>query len=151
GRRAFEAGLREGERRGLHEGEKRGFREGEKHEHAELERLRREVEALRSGEKHEHHEIERLRRELEEARHHRHHHHHHRHYSPRMEAFRYDIIERYKRRHGGALHVGEGYYRGTIQVPFLVEGSTSAGVFTLPTVNPSSPTQYTCFDMAEGD
>jgi hypothetical protein len=147
GRRAFEAGLREGQKKGFHDGEKRGIHEGERRVHHELDRLKRELEHLRAGEKHEHHEIERLRRELEEARRH----HHHRRYSPRMEAFRYDIIERYKRRHGGSVHVGEGYYRGTIQVPFLVEGNTTSGVFTLPTVNPNSPTQYTCFDMAEGD
>jgi hypothetical protein len=135
GRRAFDAGFREGERRGIYEGEKRA---------------NHQIERLKQEHGHEHHEIERLRHELEEARRH-HPHHGHRRYSPRMEAFRYDIIERYKRRHGGHVHVGEGYYRGTIQVPFLVEGSATNGVFTLPTINPNSPSQYTCFDMAEGD
>lgn len=112
---------------GEREGHKRGVQEGTKKAHHEIDKLKRELAHERARNSHGHH------------------------YSPRMEAFRYDIIERYKRRHGGALHVGRGYYRGTIQVPFLVEGTPSAGVFTLPMVNPNSPTQYTCFDMAEGD
>jgi hypothetical protein len=119
-------------RRGFDAGHRQGHRAGHKR-----------------AEQRGHNELERLKHELDQERHR--HRHPDRHYSPRMEAFRYDIIERYKRRHGGQVHEGEGYYRGTIQVPFLVEGSTTAGVFTLPAVNPASPTQYTCFDMAEGD
>lgn len=78
--------------------------------------------------------------------------------SPQMTRQRWDIIERYKRIHGGHVDAGIGFYYGTLQVPMLVEtgtGGSSSNMFVLNVPPPSgsnaNPVIDSCFDLAIGD
>jgi hypothetical protein len=72
--------------------------------------------------------------------------------SRRMEEFRYDIIDRYSRIHGHKIIETLGFYYGTIQVGFTVEGTATDAAFVV-SVPPTgtSPVIDTAFDLAIGD
>ena len=77
------------------------------------------------------------------------------HRSAAMQKWRWDIIERYRRLHGGAIDAAIGFYYGNLQVPLTVEGPPTNPVFVL-NVPPSSGTTAnshidSCFDVAIGD
>jgi len=75
--------------------------------------------------------------------------------SARMDAFRWDIIDRYKKHHGGRIDAGVGFYYGTLQVPMAVEGTAANPAFVLNVPPPNggnlNPLIDTCFDYAIGD
>lgn len=75
--------------------------------------------------------------------------------SRRMNEFRVDIIDRYRRIHGGNVIEGPGFYYGTIEAVFDVE-TTGAGaalqaaaVINVP--GPDSPIIDSCFNLGIGD
>lgn len=118
---------------------RRAYAAGAKHEHNRLDphitQLAHENARLKR-------EIAYEKNELEHARH----------YTTRMRDWRYDVINRFEKHHGGNISKGHGTYRGTVQIPLLIEGTASGGVFTQPIVaNPDSPNIFTVFDYAQND
>ncbi len=77
------------------------------------------------------------------------------HRSAQMEKWRWDIIERYRRLHGGAIDAAIGFYYGNLQVPLGIEGPPMNPVFVLNVPPPSgtnaNPLIDSCFDLAIGD
>lgn len=72
--------------------------------------------------------------------------------SPQMHGFRNDIIERYRRLHGGNVREGLGYYYSTIEVKLEVQGTPSdaAFVISVPTA-PDNPVINQCFNYGIDD
>ena len=68
-----------------------------------------------------------------------------------MREFRNDIISRYRRIHGGAIREGRGYYYGTMEVQFDVEGTVSDAAFVVNVPNANSPVVDSCFNLAIDD
>lgn len=68
-----------------------------------------------------------------------------------MQEFRYDIINRYKRIHGGAIRQGRGFYYGTMEVNFTVEGTVSDAAFVVDVPGPDNPVIDNCFNLAIDD
>lgn len=76
--------------------------------------------------------------------------------SQTMRDYRYDVIERYSATHGGMVDSARGFYYGTLQVTFIVDGSLEqGGVFILspapqaPTPpNTLNPVVDSCFNLA---
>jgi hypothetical protein len=71
-----------------------------------------------------------------------------------MQEFRYDVIERFTRRHG-SVDSARGYYYGTFQIKFDVEGGLSSAAFVVKVEPPSgsklNPVTSTAFDFAVGE
>ena len=120
----------------------------------ELVRRASRIEAERA---HRHGHVRGFKRGLAHGR--RHHHHHHVedpaiHWrrSPQMHGFRNDIIERYRRLHGGNVREGIGYYYSTIEVKLEVQGTPSdaAFVISVPTA-PDNPVINQCFNYGIDD
>lgn len=68
-----------------------------------------------------------------------------------MREFRYDIINRYRRMHGGAIREGRGFYYGTMEVQFSVEGTSGDAAFVVDVPNSDSPVVDQCFNLAIDD
>jgi hypothetical protein len=68
-----------------------------------------------------------------------------------MREFRYDIINRYRRMHGGAVREGRGYYYGTMEVVFDVEGTLSDAAFVVDVPSADNPVIDQCFNLAIDD
>ena len=68
-----------------------------------------------------------------------------------MQEFRYDIIERYRRAHGGAVRQGRGFYYGTLEVQFSVEGTQSDAAFVVNVPDSDNPVVDSCFNLAIDD
>jgi hypothetical protein len=87
----------------------------------------------------------------------RHHHHQedpavHWRRSPQMHAFRSDIIDRYRRLHGGNVREGLGYYYSTIEVQMDVQGTPSDAAFVISVPpGPDNPVINQCFQYGIDD
>ena len=68
-----------------------------------------------------------------------------------MREFRYDIINRYRRLHGGAVREGRGFYYGTMEVQFTVEGTVSDAAFVVDVPSADNPVIDQCFNLAIDD
>ena len=119
----------------------------------ELVRRASRIEAERA---HRHGHVRGFKKGLAHGR--RHHHHHiedpsiHWRRSPQMHGFRSDIIDRYRRLHGGNVREGIGYYYSTIEVKLEVQGTPSdaAFVISVPT-SPDNPVINPCFNYGIDD
>jgi hypothetical protein len=68
-----------------------------------------------------------------------------------MREFRYDILNRYRRIHGGAIREGRGFYYGTMEVQFSVEGTLSDAAFVVDVPGVDNPVIDPCFNLAIDD
>lgn len=72
--------------------------------------------------------------------------------SPQMHEFRYDLINRYRRLHGGHVREGLGYYYSTIEVQMEVQGSPSDAAFVISVPSaPDNPVINQCFQYGIDD
>jgi hypothetical protein len=74
--------------------------------------------------------------------------------SATMRDYRYDVIARYAAVHNGLVDSAPGFYYGTVQVIFGVDGNNTNAYFTLTVPQGSTafpaPIVDTCFDLAIG-
>ena len=74
------------------------------------------------------------------------------HRSPQMHAFRYDIIDKFRRLCGGRIRQGKGFYYSTVEVQMTFEGGPSDGAFVLTVPpGPDNPVINQCFNYGIDD